>query len=157
MICLGLMQTSPCRPLLSTSPSLSWLAAGGDAEAEAAAREVCAEAEITAIVADSTGTAVISARQAGNAVYLAAQATQSLTVRAKVSIPPTAVLQRTGNGFKVVFRGEKGRAHAVEAVTALDGIWQELSTVTGNGPDTDASVTLPISTERIQFFRIRAK
>ena len=105
----------------------------------------------------AAGTAVITAKQAGNAVYLAAQATQNLTVRAKVTTPPTAVLQLTGNGFKVVFRGEKGRAHAIEAVTALNGVWQELSTTTGNGMDTDATVTLPVSTERVRFFRIRVK
>ena len=110
--------------------------------------------QLTPVAAGST---VITAKQAGNAIFQAAQATQTLTVRAKASVPPTAVLQLTGNGFKILFRGENGRAHAIEAITALGGTWQEIATSSGTGFDTDVAVPLPSSSERIRFFRVRAK
>ena len=105
----------------------------------------------------AAGSAVITAKQAGNVIFLAAQATQTITVRAKLSVPPTAVLQLTGTDFKILFRGEKGRAHAIEAVSTLGATWQEISTANGAGLDTDVTILLPSSSERMRFFRVRAK
>ncbi len=105
----------------------------------------------------SAGAVVVTASQAGNAVYQAAQATLNINILTKPTVPPVASLVASAGGFKIVFRGEKGRAHAVEASATVDGIWQEVGNASGNGTDTDAQVTLPSSSDRIRFFRIRAK
>lgn len=105
----------------------------------------------------SPGAVVITASQAGNAVYLSAQATLNINILSKPTVPPVASLVASAGGFKIVFRGEKGRSHAVEASGTLGGVWQEIGNASGNGTDTDAQVTLPASSDRMRFFRIRAK
>jgi hypothetical protein len=105
----------------------------------------------------AAGAVVITASQGGNAVYQSAQVTQSINILTKPTVPPVASLVANAGGFKIVFRGEKGRAHAVEAAATLNGLWQEVGNADGNGADSDAQVTLPSSSDRIRFFRIRAK
>ncbi len=102
-----------------------------------------------------TGTVVVVAKQAGTAILEAAQASQTVTFKPNGLTPPCSFIGFNGESFSIAFRGEAGRAYVIETINAFGDVWQEITTVNGDGPGTDTVVPLPQSLDKVRYYRVR--